>query len=149
MGENIVKEIKPIFGVICCPKKESNIFLIILDSFFLEPAYELDDYHKIIFDKKGRYQLSIEDFGLIIFKIRGMVLHEGDYWSMQFFASDIDSEWLVAIESEEEIVSFHKPEKNKPIKYHFGTTMQYEKFIYYFVQGCINFLYDYIRIKNI
>lgn len=115
---------------------------------FLEPAYMLDERGRLLFDKHGRDNLKIEDFALLLYKMRGMVLHEGDYWSMQFFAYDTDSTWLVSIETDKKILNFQEAKKDMPIQYHFETTMQYEEFIHHFVKGCIRFLEEYLMFKN-
>ena len=115
---------------------------------FVEPAYESDDNSQLLFDRKGRYSLSIEDFGWLVYQMRGMVLHEGDYWSMQFFAYDADSTWMVSIETKEDILKFQKNKEKRNLIYHFQTTLNYEKFIYYFVKGCLNFLYEYMMYKK-
>lgn len=115
---------------------------------FLEPAYMMGEKEKILFDKHGRDNLTIGDFALLLYRMRGMVLHEGDYWSMQFFAYDTDSTWLVSVATDEKILHFQEREKKKPILYHFETTMQYEQFVKYFVKGCLRFLEEYMAFKQ-
>ena len=103
------------------------------------------------YEIKGRecersYDLNINDFLRIIKVMRDMVAHEGNYWDMQIFAYDKDSIWLPHIESTEEIIpkSIY-PNKDKiKTTYHFETTLQYDKFIYYFVEACMNFICNYI-----
>ena len=74
-----------------------------------------------------------------------MVVHDGNYWEMQIFSHDTDSIWLTHLETDKKLL----PEnifdyKDKLTTYHFETTLQYEKFIYYFVEACIKFIYSYI-----
>ena len=90
--------------------------------------------------------LSMDDMLSIIKEMRNMVVHEGDYWSLQIFAYDNDSTWLPHIETNQQLLSkktFENKEK-QVLMYHFKTTLQYEKFIFYFVEACIKFINNYI-----
>lgn len=87
-------------------------------------------------------KITCTDFLRIIKATRDAVVHDGDYWSMQFFARDSDSTWLTDITTDEQILACQA--KGKKLTYSFHTTMQYDKFEYYFVEACINFLQDYI-----
>lgn len=123
----------------------------ILDNFkfsYLDPAYDLGERERFLFDDHSSDILTIEDFALLLYKVRGMVLHEGDYWSMQFFARDDDSTWLVSIKTDKKILHFQENERRKPIYYSFETKMKYELFTEHFVKGCINFLKDYMSYKR-
>lgn len=111
---------------------------------WLEPDYEMDEKAKMLFDRHGRYSLTIDDFAMIFYKIRGMVVHEGDYWSMQLFSRDDDSIWMVHLSTDEQMINCYQRQKGKPVIYHFQTTLNYEKFIFYFVKGCIQYLCEYI-----
>ena len=102
------------------------------------------------YEIKGReheesYDLTMDDFLQIIKAMRNMVVHDGNYWEMQIFAYDEESVWLTHLETDLKIL----PEnvfnyKDKLTTYHFETTLQYEKFIYYFVEACIKFINSYI-----
>ena len=93
------------------------------------------------------FDLSIDDILSIIKAMRDMVVHEGNYWELQFFAYDDDSSWLTHIETEEPLLSknTYANESKQLVTYHFETTLQYENFKYYFVEACINFINNYIN----
>lgn len=98
-------------------------------------------------DNKAGYSLTIADFALLFFKTRGMVVHEGDYWSIQFFSRDTDDTiWCTHVETNDEILTCVENEKNKKYTYYFQTTMNYEIFRKYFVLGCLRMLNEYISL---
>lgn len=99
---------------------------------------------------EASHDLTIEDFFEIIKAIRDMVVHDGDYWQMQFFAYDTDSTWLATLETKKKILKSYKYQFNDKMNriYHFSTTLQYDKFVFYFVEACINFINDYISRKE-
>ena len=92
------------------------------------------------------FDLSIDDILSIIKAMRDMVVHEGNYWELQFFAYDNDSIWLTHIETKEPLLSknTYANESKQLVTYHFETTLQYESFRRYFVEACINFINNYI-----
>lgn len=104
---------------------------------------ELEGVERLLFDTHEDYHLSIDDFLKILRATRNMVAHDGDYWSMQFFARDTDSEWLSNMTTDEKMISCQPKQKGKELTYCFQTTMQYEKFIFFFVEACINYLKCY------
>ncbi|HWQ71145.1 MAG TPA: hypothetical protein VN370_02385 [Desulfitobacteriaceae bacterium] len=110
----------------------------------LEPICEIDAKSGMLYNCKSRYSLSIDDFSMIFYIIRGMVVHEGDYWSMQLFGSDDNYTSLVFMSTDKQIVDCHQSTKGTPISYFFETTLSYKKFIYYYVDGCIQFLKTHI-----
>lgn len=121
----------------------------ILSNFTFSEIYEPDDLTGIeqsLFNDHSDYQLTLQDFMNVIKATRNMVAHDGDYWSMQFFARDNDSTWLTDITTKKQIISCQLG--GQDLTYGFHTTMQYEKFEYYFVEACINYLKDYIKKKN-
>lgn len=96
------------------------------------------------------HNLTIDDFFEIIKAARDIVAHEGNYWEMQFFAQDDDSTWLATLETDRKIL---KPDKyqyqDKMMRtYTFGTTMQYNQFVHYFVEACIAYIVAYIDGKE-
>lgn len=115
----------------------------------LEPDYEMDEKSRLLFDTKEYYSLSISDFSMILFRIRCMAAHEGDFWSMQVFSHDSDSIWLTSMSTDDQMISCYQKCKGKPITYRFETTLNYEKFVFYFVEGCIRFLKNYISRQTI
>lgn len=91
-----------------------------------------------------QYDLTIADFFEIIKQVRNAVVHDGNYWEMQFFARDTEYDWLASMTTKEKVLpNCYKPQNGENATYHFETNMQYEKFIRYFVEGCINFILDY------
>lgn len=101
-------------------------------------------------ERKGCHEihndLVMDDILTIIKTARDMVVHEGNYWELQLFANDNDSAWLTHIETNKNVLS-KKTFINKSKKlftYHFETTLQYEKFRFYFVEACITFINNYI-----
>lgn len=100
----------------------------------------MGDRERFLFVKKAYYELSRDDFGMILFTIRGMAVHEGDYWSMQFFSRDNEYTWLASVTTDYKMIDCYRPQKGKPVTYHFETTLEYEKFIRCFVKGCIYYL---------
>ncbi|MBQ7338852.1 MAG: hypothetical protein IJW40_10440 [Clostridia bacterium] len=93
--------------------------------------------------------LNIADILSIIKAMRDMVVHEGNYWELQLFAHDKDSAWLTHIETNEQLLSqaTYRNTSKQIVTYHFETTLQYEKFIYFFVEACKNYIANYIEIK--
>ena len=92
------------------------------------------------------YMLSIDDILAIIKSTRDMVVHEGDYWSLQIFSHEDGYNWLTHIKTAEQFLSKETFENktHQAFTYHFETTLQYEKFIFYFVEACRNFIRNYI-----
>ena len=89
------------------------------------------------------HQLTLGNFFEIIRCVRNLVVHDGDYWSMQFFARDTDSVWLVSLTTDENILGIDDFAKERII-YHFETTLLYEKFVFYFTDACIRFVQKYM-----
>lgn len=100
---------------------------------------------------KESSELIIDDILQIIKSMRDMVVHDGNYWELQFFAhSDDDVTWLTHIETDRQLLTentYSRTSKQK-VTYHFETTLRYENFRYYFVEACINFIKDYIGKKT-
>ena len=112
-------------------------------------AYILDNFKLSSFDDEfcghiyeASHELTLIDFFEIIRFTRNMVVHQGIYWEMQFFAHDDDSTWLASIETTEKILkSYTYQSKNsRSVTYHFETTMKYEQFIFFFVEACVNYI---------
>ena len=96
---------------------------------------------------EASHELTIDDFFEIIKAVRDIVAHEGNYWEMQFFALDDDSTWIASLETDRQILKSYKYQNQQKMTrtYVFNTTMQYERYKYYFVESCINFLLGYIE----
>ena len=135
-------------------KKKNNVFSSEFASSFSEEGknYILSNFSLSYYsyelngvEHEESYDLTMDDFLLIIKAMRNMVVHDGNYWEMQIFAYDTDSMWLTHLETDKKLL----PEnifdyKDKLTTYHFETTLQYDKFIYYFIEACIKFIYSYI-----
>ncbi len=118
----------------------------ILDNFSLS----FIEYSKsgVVIDESS--ELVIDDILSIIRAMRNMVVHEGNYWGLQFFSYyNDDIEWLTHIETNEQLLSkkTYKVTSKEQIAYYFKTTLQYENFRHYFVEACINFINKYIEQK--
>ena len=112
-------------------------------------AYILDNFKLSGFDDEfcghvyeASHELTLNDFFEIIKFTRNMVVHQGIYWEMQFFAHDDDSIWLASIETTEKILKSYtyQSKKSRSVTYHFETTMKYEQFIFFFVEACVNYI---------
>lgn len=138
--------------------KENKKFFEYFANFFSEYGkdYILNNFSLsfIEYSKNGstiheKCNLNIADILSIIKAMRNMVVHNGNYWELQLFAHDKDSIWLTHIETKEQLlskVSFSNNSKQS-VTYHFKTTLQYEKFIYFFVEACTNYISDYVNKK--
>ena len=112
-------------------------------------AYILDNFKLSGFDDEfcghvyeASHELTLNDFFEIIKFTRNMVVHQGIYWEMQFFAHDDDSTWLASIETTEKILKSYtyQSKKSRSVTYHFETTMKYERFIYFFIETCVSYI---------
>lgn len=114
---------------------------------FLLTGFE-DEYKN--FRYEAIHDLTIDDFFKIIKAVRDIVAHEGTYWEMQFFAHDNDSTWISELITDRKILKSYeyKSQKNMLRTYSFETKMEYDRFVYYFVEACINFLLEYIEQKE-
>ena len=76
-----------------------------------------------------------------------MVAHDFNYWEMQFFAYDTDFTWLTSMKAKDDILPSYnyQREQKKETTYHFETTLNYEKFIYYFTEACVRFINEHMK----
>lgn len=109
-------------------------------------------------------------FAEILRETRNIVLHEGDFWSIQLFNSREDCGLLSSIQSkknnikneikniqlqycdEESKIYFEKHDSlikllntSNELVYFFNTTIDFEKFTAIFVRACVNFITKYIH----
>lgn len=114
---------------------------------FLLTGFE-DEYKN--FRYEAIHDLTIDDFFMIIKVVRDIVAHEGTYWEMQFFAHDNNSTWISELITDRKILKSYeyKSQKNMLRTYSFETKMEYDRFVYYFVEACINFLLEYVEQKG-
>ena len=112
-------------------------------------AYILDNFKLSGFDDEfcghvyeASHELTLNDFFEIIKVTRDMVVHQGIYWEMQFFAPDDDSTWLASIETKERILKSYtyQSKEKRSVTYHFETTLKYERFIYFFIEACVSYI---------
>lgn len=95
------------------------------------------------------HDLTLAEFFNVVKATRDMVVHEGNYWEMQFFAYDEEYTWLTCIETDQKLLTSYQgaiPQQKK-ITYHFETTLQYDKFIFYFVEACVRLIESYMESK--
>lgn len=120
-------------------------------------AYILENFSLTRFDDvymghtyEASHELTIDDFFEIVKVVRDIVAHEGNYWQMQFFAQDDDSTWLASLETERKILKDYEYQyQDRMIRnYSFETTMQYEKFVHYFIEACVAYIVAYIERKE-
>ena len=91
---------------------------------------------------EAHHDIILSDFLLIIKTIRDSIVHDGKNWSMPFFAHDEDSILFTSMETDEKMIksyTYHRTD-TKVIEYHFMTTLNYEKFIFCFVEACISYI---------
>ena len=98
---------------------------------------------------EASHNIDLSDFLNIIKTTRDMVAHDFNYWEMQFFAYDTDSTWLTSMEAKDDILLSYnyQREQKKETTYHFETTLNYEKFIYYFTEACVRFINEHMKKK--
>lgn len=125
------------YGDFCkCFSKEGSDY--ILNNFKLSSF--VDEYNGHSFEVS--HDINLNDFFNIVKITRDAVAHDFTYWEMQFFAYDTESIWCTSIETDKNIILSYKyhREKKKSTIYHFETTLNYEKFIYYFIEACVKFI---------
>lgn len=123
----------------------------ILDHFSfddIEPYCVPQNQEQSLLDDCSWYTLTMRDFWNITRCIRNIVVHDGDYWSMQVFARDSEYTCLAVITTDENVISCCKPTKNQPITYYFRSALLYEKFVFYFADGCIRYLKNYLSAQE-
>ena len=95
------------------------------------------------------YKLTMDDFLSVIKAVRDKVVHDGICAETQLFSRDEDSFWCSEMETCEKILSeYSYVEKNENRHYSFTTTLQFEKFKYFFVEACICFIQKYIKKRK-
>ena len=90
------------------------------------------------------HDLSIDEFLRVIKAARDRTVHDGVYWETQFFARDDDSIWVTTLNTKDKILSDYQYSKKEIIEYRFETTLQFSRFIHYFVEACINYITKYV-----
>lgn len=94
------------------------------------------------------HTLTIDDFLNMIKVLRDKAAHDGICAATQLFARDEDSIWCSSIETDEKMLKTYPYEDEKRIRhYSFTTTLQFDKFKYYFVEACICFIQEYVKSK--
>lgn len=104
-----------------------------------------DEYKGHSFE--ASHDIDLNDFFNIIKVTRDMVVHDFEYWEMQFFAYDDDATWIASLETKEDMIlsyNYHRKQK-KETTYYFATTLNYEKFIYYFTEACVRFIKEHMK----
>ncbi|MBQ8207526.1 MAG: hypothetical protein IJZ89_02190 [Clostridia bacterium] len=115
----------------------------ILENFKLTEVNKSDDQDYNCFRSNNHScDISLNDFFLLIKSVRNQVVHDGVYGSMQFF-SRTGYPLITTYTTTDSIIN-NCPYKNKCWTYTFETTLNYDRFIYYFVEACINYIGYYI-----
>lgn len=125
----------------------------------LESDEELPFLKKMLLDEKECLEFGMDNFSELFRSIRNDVTHEGNYYEMDLWNRYTDSILIAGCKSNECIIK-SSSRKNREewaadelgwnkdefglVSFTFETTMTYDKFRYYFLQGCITFLEKYI-----
>ncbi len=144
----------------------------IIDHFKIFDITPCSQYGEIYEDRSVVYdnETSMILFAEILKETRNIVLHEGDFWSIQLFNSREDCGLLSSIQSkkinikneikniqlqycdEESKVYFEKHDSlikllnsSSELVYFFNTTIDFKKFTAIFVRACVNFITNYIN----
>lgn len=152
-----------------CNEEDSQYITQHFDIFDIAPCFEDGRFDS---DASENYDnnMSLVLFAEILKETRNIVLHEGDFWSVQLFNSKEDCGLLSSIQTgkkhiKNEILNIHLQycdeetrkyfEKtdtlvkllntNGELLYSFDTTLDYQKFVAIFVRACINFITKYIH----
>lgn len=134
---------KPLFYSKFCNCFSSEGRDYILNNFRL--SHFEDEYKGHSFE--ASHDIDLNDFFNIIKVTRDMVAHDFEYWGMQFFAPDDDATWIASLETKEDMIlsyNYHRKQK-KETTYHFETTLNYEKFIYFFTEACVRFINEHMK----
>lgn len=115
--------------------------------------YILDNFHLAYLQEQAdssfkeiSYKISLCEFLNIMKTVRDSVVHDGNYWEMQLFSYDEDSTWHTSIKTKDIILDSYKYQaKGSLTSYFFETSLNYERFIFYFVETCIRFVQEYIK----
>ncbi len=128
-----------------CFSEEAKSYIVFCFEFTgidLPDGISFDDRMK--YYKYESHDFVFDDFLRLIKAVRDTVAHEGDYWSMQFFSYDDESIWVTSLTTDEDIFNLGTKPK-KVVTYFFHTKLNYSRFVYYFIEACINFIES---IKN-
>lgn len=131
------------------PREKAKFYTEFISCFSEEGRqYILENFRLIGFDDGIEkfldyihYDLTLDDFFEVIKTVRDKVVHEGVYWETQFFARD-DSTWITSLETDSQKLKCRigQAEAEGVIGYSFETTLQYEQFVFFFVQACVRFI---------
>lgn len=91
---------------------------------------------------KAQPNITLLDFLWTMKAFRDQIVHNGDYWSTQFFASNESIGWPTSLKTDTKIIKSYqyRGNGNNEIEYFFETTLNYERFIHYFVEACVNYI---------
>lgn len=130
--------------------KKERFFDDFCDSFSNDGKDYILSHFKLVFFEDEYEELTLQithditllDFLWIIKTVRDRIIHDGELWSTQFFSHDDNSSWYISVETDKKMIKsyqYHRPSK-KMVEYHFETALNYERFIFYFVEACINYI---------
>lgn len=104
--------------------------------------------YQISFYDSFKTEFSIDNFFVLIKKIRDTVVHEGTFWETVIFEEDEEYPAITTFHAKADENIF--PLKDESINYNgfctyvFNTSLSFEKFIWYFVRTCIEYIKSYI-----
>ena len=118
---------------------------------FDEAAFScLDEQHTCPIPSYYWFQndFQLENLFVVIKKIRDTVVHEGTFWETVIFGENEKCPAITSFRTKADESIF--PLKNEGIIYSgfctyvFNTTLSFEKFIWYFVRTCIEYIKSYV-----
>ena len=90
--------------------------------------------------------ISLNDFLLLMKKIRDAVVHEGDCWNIEVFVPNDEFATHTLLTADIQLFPDIIKNTEKRITYFFRTTLNYQKFIYFFTCACISFISNYVDL---
>lgn len=105
---------------------------------YIENDNEIEEY----------YDLTLNDFLSVVKVMKNLVVHEGDYWTLNLFG-DKGIDMLTYITTNNKVIPDDVFKRNgKNVTYVFKTRLQYDVFIKHFVGACISFIKVYVDKKK-
>ena len=89
--------------------------------------------------------LTISDFFRIMKYVRDQVAHEGNFWSFQMFSDREDVHLMTELKPDNKLTkAIMKTGEKEVFEFHFDSTLQFDRFIHYFTDACINYVKRYM-----
>lgn len=125
-----------------CFRKEAVDY--ILSCFVLESRINCANNKEL-----EKYRLTIDDYLKILKYIRNRTAHDGVFWDFRMFSPDGNT-YLSIIRTDEKLLGKSTGDniKNK-IQYNFETTLNFDKFIHYYVEACLKYICKFAGYPNL